>query len=170
MITIISAVLGFLGSLLPDAMKMFQDHQDKKHELIILEMQMKQQAQGHSERLEEIQANADIAESKALYKTFYTGITWVDALNGTVRPVITYWLFGLYAFVKVAIIWSLISMDIPLVIVVDGINVADALPWQKIPTIAVNPAIWAEPDMALLAGALAYYFGQRGMRKRFQQG
>ncbi|MFO1242038.1 MAG: hypothetical protein U1E36_02395 [Rickettsiales bacterium] len=34
--------------------------------------------------------NADIAESRALYQTYNTGIRWVDTLNGTVRPVIAY--------------------------------------------------------------------------------
>jgi hypothetical protein len=67
----------------------------KKHELAVMQLQMQMQAQGHQEQLEEINAQADISESAALYKTYTTGISWVDALNGTVRPVIAYAFFVL---------------------------------------------------------------------------
>ena len=88
MITLLGSLLGFISSMFPDLLKLFRDAQDRKHEITILQMQMEQQKLGASQRLEEIQVNADIAESSALYKTYTTGIGWVDALNGTVRPVI----------------------------------------------------------------------------------
>jgi hypothetical protein len=97
MITLLGSLLGFLSAAFPDFLKLFRDAQDRKHELKILEMQMEQQKLGASQRLEEIQVNADIAESQALYRTYNTGIRWVDALNGTVRPVIAYSFFILYA-------------------------------------------------------------------------
>ena len=90
MITLLGAIVGFISAAFPDLLKLFKDSQDRKHELTILRLQMEQQAQGHANRLEEIHVQADIAESRALYKTFYSGIRWVDALNGTVRPVIAY--------------------------------------------------------------------------------
>ena len=94
MMTLFGSLLGFISATFPDLLKLFRDSQDRKHELKILDMQMEQQKQGHTQRLEEItiQGNmqADIAESQALYKTYTTGIDWVDALNGTVRPVIAY--------------------------------------------------------------------------------
>lgn len=74
MITLLGSLLGFLSAAFPDFLKLFRDAQDRKHELKILELQMQQQAQGHVNRLEEIQVNADIAESQALYKTYNTGI------------------------------------------------------------------------------------------------
>ncbi|NDG05442.1 MAG: hypothetical protein EB121_08890, partial [Alphaproteobacteria bacterium] len=86
MITLLGAIVGFISAAFPDLLKLFKDSQDRKHELTILRLQMEQQAQGHANRLEEIHVQADIAESRALYKTFYSGIRWVDALNGTVRP------------------------------------------------------------------------------------
>ncbi|MBN8531560.1 MAG: hypothetical protein J0L97_06855 [Alphaproteobacteria bacterium] len=97
---------------------------------------MQQQAQGHANRLEEIQTQADIAESRALYRTYNTGIRWVDALNGTVRPVIAYAFFLLYAVVK-------------------AMQFSADLPWL----------LWTEEDQAIFAGIISFYFGQRAMSK-----
>lgn len=136
MITLIGSLIGFISAAFPDLLKLFRDAQDRKHEMRILEMQMEQQRQGHAQRLEEVGIQADIAESKALYKTYNTGIRWVDALNGTVRPVIAYSFFILYASVKV----MQFSAD---------------LPWL----------LWNEEDQAIFAGIISFYFGQRAMSK-----
>lgn len=136
MMTLLGSLLGFISAAFPDFLKLFRDAQDRKHELKILEMQMAQQAQGHANRLEEIHVEADIAESRALYKTYNTGIRWVDALNGTVRPVIAYSFFILYAVVKI----MQFSAD---------------LPWL----------LWTEEDQAIFAGIISFYFGQRAMSK-----
>lgn len=136
MITVLGSLLGFLSAAFPDFLKLFRDEQDRKHELKILEMQMQQQAQGHMNRLEEIQVNADIAESQALYKTYNTNIGWVDALNGTVRPVIAYAFFLLYAVVK-------------------AMQFSADMPWL----------LWTVEDQAIFAGIISFYFGQRAMGK-----
>lgn len=143
MITIVASLLGFLGSAFPDLLKIFTQSQDRKHELTILDMQLKQRAQGHSERLEEINAKADISESKALYKTYYSGIKWVDALNGTVRPVLAYAFFLLYASVKA---WQFSMLP------------DNPLPWHL-------EMLWTEEDRAVFAGIISFYFGQRAMSK-----
>ena len=96
MVTLLGSLIGFISAAFPDLLKIWRDAADRKHELTILEMQMAQAAQGHQQRLEEINTQADIAESRALYKTYYSGIKWVDALNGTVRPVLAYSFFFLY--------------------------------------------------------------------------
>jgi len=136
MITLLGSLLGFISAAFPDLIKLFRDAQDRKHEITILQMQMEQQKQGASQRLEEIQVNADIAESSALYKTYTTGISWVDALNGTVRPVIAYSFFILYASVKV-------------------MQFSANLPWL----------LWTAEDQAIFAGIISFYFGQRAMSK-----
>lgn len=144
MITLLGAALGFVSSIFPDILKLYRDGKDRAHELTMLQMQMKQQAQGYSDRLEEIHLQADIAESKALYKTYHTGIAWVDALNGTVRPVLAYAFFLLYFIIK--------CMQFALV------DMANPLPWQL-------QALWGEEDQAIFAGIIAFYFGQRAMSK-----
>lgn len=136
MITLLGSLLGFFSAAFPDFLKLWKDVSDKKHEITLLKMQMDFQAQGHQQRLEEINVNADIAESQALYRTYSTGIRWVDALNGTVRPVIAYSFFILYAVVK-------------------GMQFSADLPWL----------LWTEDDQAIFAGIISFYFGQRAMSK-----
>lgn len=145
MITLLGSLLGFISAMFPDLLKLFRDSQDRKHELAILEMQMEQQRQGHTNRLEEIQVNADIAESRALYQTYHTGIRWVDALNGTVRPVIAYSFFALYALMK------LLSYA--------------ALPEQGTSLEVIYQTLWTADDEAIFAGIISFYFGQRAMAK-----
>lgn len=136
MITLLGSLLGFISSAFPDLLKIWRDAADRKHELAILQMQMEQQRQGHTHRLEEINVQADIAESRALYKTYHSGIQWVDALNGTVRPVIAYSFFILYAVVK-------------------AMQFSADLPWL----------LWTAEDQAIFAGIISFYFGQRAMSK-----
>jgi hypothetical protein len=103
------------------------------------------QVSAFSQRLEEIGMQADIAESAALYKTYTTGITWVDALNGTVRPVIAYAFFVLYATVKFIAYAALPDVGVPFVVVYD--------------------TLWTQDDAAIFAGIISFYFGQRAMSK-----
>jgi len=136
MVTLLGSLIGFISAAFPDLLKIWRDAADRKHELTILQMQMEQATQGHQQRLEEINAQADIAESRALYKTYYSGIRWVDALNGTVRPVIAYSFFILYAVVKLMQFFA-------------------GLPWL----------LWTPEDQAIFAGIISFYFGQRAMSK-----
>ena len=136
MITLLGSLLGFISAAFPDLLKIWRDAADRKHELAILQMQMEQQRQGHTNRLEEINVQADIAESRALYKTYNTGIKWVDALNGTVRPIIAYSFFILYAVVK-------------------AMQFSADMPWL----------LWTAEDQAIFAGIISFYFGQRAMSK-----
>lgn len=144
MVTLLGSLIGFISAAFPDLLKIWRDAADRKHELTILEMQMAQAAQGHQQRLEEINAQADISESRALYKTYYSGIRWVDALNGTVRPVLAYSFFLLYFVIK--------CMQFAMV------DLADPLPWQI-------AALWSVEDQAIFAGIISFYFGQRAMAK-----
>ena len=144
MMTLLATLVGFISSAFPDMLKLWRDAADRKHELKILEMQMAQAAQGHANRLEEIHTQADIAESRALYRTFYSGIKWVDALNGTVRPVLAYAFFLLYFTIK--------CMQFAVV------DLGNPLPWHM-------DMLWSVEDQAIFAGIISFYFGQRAMAK-----
>ena len=144
MVTLLGSLIGFISAAFPDLLKIWRDAADCKHELTILEMQMAQAAQGHQQRLEEINTQADIAESRVLYKTYYSGIKWVDALNGTVRPVLAYSFFLLYFVIK--------CMQFSMV------DLTDPLPWQL-------EMLWSVEDQAIFAGIISFYFGQRAMSK-----
>ncbi len=147
MLTLIGSLLGFVSSLFPDLLRLFRERQDRQHELAILDRQMEMMRSGHQQRLDEIQVQADIAESQALYKSAApTGVKWVDALAGTVRPVITYAFFALFAAVKGSALYVLIS--------VEGMLLAQAL-----------PQIWDPETQALFAAVMSFWFGQRALAK-----
>ncbi|EKD97549.1 MAG: hypothetical protein ACD_23C00871G0003 [uncultured bacterium] len=148
MLTLLGSLLGFLSSTFPEFLKLFRDSQDRKHELAILDRQMEQQRLGHTQRLEEIQIAADIAESQALYSyaNHPMGTPWVEALQASVRPVITYAFFLVFAVVKVSTL--VIALQI------DGITLTAAL-----------QASWDEETQALFAAVMSFWFGSRQISK-----
>ena len=110
MLTLLGSLLGFISSAFPDLLKIWQDKQDRKHELQILDRQMEQMRLGHNQRLEEITVKADINESLALLKhdSQPSGIKWVDGLRSSVRPVITYAFFLLFIAIKICALYVLV--------------------------------------------------------------
>lgn len=161
MIALLSALLGFVSSSIPEFIKLFRESKDRQHEVTLLKLQMeydreKLAAQRESEqlqrvaKLQEIEVQADIAESQALNARVSdnkVGINWVDALAGSVRPMITYLFFVLYGVTKWAQYQLLVS---PL------------LPWQS--SMSAEQAIvalWSDDDMAIFTAIIAFWFGQR---------
>ena len=148
MLTLLGSLLGYLTSAVPQLFGLIQDWQDRKHELAILDRQMQMQTLGHTQRLEEINVSADIAESQALYRhdSQPSGVRWVDGLRSSVRPMITYAFFLLFAAVK--------GSGLYLLIAVDGLALADAL-----------PRIWDDETAALFAAVVSFWFGARSLAK-----
>lgn len=148
MITLLGALLGFFSSAFPDILRFFRDREDRAHEIAVLELQMKNQAQSQDSHLEEIRTTSALQEMQTLYQTYHTGVEWVDALNGTVRPVIAYAFFLLYAGMKL-LVFDALNFDVP----------------GGIPTGVMSAILWTEDDAAIFAGIIAFYFGQRAMMK-----
>jgi hypothetical protein len=148
MLTLLGSLLGFLGSAFPQILKLFQEAHDRRHELAILNLQIEQQRQGHQQRLEEIQRDGDIKQSLALYQhdNQPAGYKWVEALRASVRPVLTYAFFLLFAAVKIAGLYTMVGFD--------GMSLAVAL-----------PLIWDAETQALFAAIMTFWFGQRAMGK-----
>jgi hypothetical protein len=148
MLTLLGSLLGFLGSAFPQILKLFQEAHDRRHELAILNLQMEQQRQGHQQRLEEIQRDGDIKQSLALYQhdSQPAGYKWVEALRASVRPILTYAFFLLFAAVKIAGLYTMVGFD--------GMSLAVAM-----------PLIWDAETQALFAAIMTFWFGQRAMGK-----
>lgn len=163
MMVLLGSIFGFLSSTVPDLFKMWQDKRNKEHEIVLLQMQMENARQAHSDRLEEINAGADIEETKALYQTYTVGVGWVDALNGTVRPVIAYSYFALYAAIKLIVLYYLMSKGMG---VVQVIPASPELPWLNgVATVTINPALWDDEDKTIFAAIISFYFGARAMSR-----
>lgn len=160
MIAILSALIGFLSAAFPELISVFREKQDKQHEVKLLEMQMQHQrearTQQHQLRLEEIRLEADTSEQHALNaRLMPIGVAWVDALAASVRPVVSYLFFTLYACVKIAQFHLLTK---------------PTLPWQEaLSTSQALVVLWGENDMALFTTIMAFWFGQRTIAK-FRRG
>jgi len=144
MITLLASIAGFISSIIPEIIKYFKDINDKKHELNILDKQIEYNKNSHARSLEEIHVSQDIFEHASLYSTYTTNITWVDALNGSVRPVLAYSFFLMYIGVKY-IQYQAISASAPVIQYID--------------------IIWNVDDQAIFAGIISFYYGQRTFKR-----
>lgn len=144
MITLLGAIFGFFSSIFPEIMKLLQGRQDNSHELAMYQLQIEALKVQGNQKMEELVAQGDIESIKGSYAPQQIiNIKWVDALNGTVKPVITYFFFGIYAYIKIVhlhhVDWS---------VIIDT-------PWQ----------VWGNEDSGMLATILGHHFGNRMMLK-----
>ncbi len=157
MITLLGSLLGFVTSFAPDFLGYVRERGDRAHELAVMRLQIEAQERLQAQRLEEINVAADIGEARALQRAARrqaTGVAWVDAalelLISSVRPVITYAYFALFAAVKGTQLYALIVLY-------------DAAAHTALAT------VWDETSQATFAAVLSFWFGQRAMQ-RFRGG
>ncbi len=148
MITLAASLIGFASSAIPELFKSWHEKQDREHELAIMDRQMEQARLGHVQRLEEISVEADVRESEALYKhdSLPSGVTWVDGLRASVRPIITYAFFTLFAAVKFCALIMLVFYD-------------------HQPLVMALPQVWDVETHALFSAVVAFWFGSRSISK-----
>jgi len=149
MITLLASIAGFFSSIFPEILKIFKDKNDKKHELDILDRQIKFNKAKESYQIQEIEIKRDMLEQAAIYQTYKTGINWIDAINGTVRPVLAYSFFIMYCGIKVLQYLALKSQAGQLHEYVQ--------------------LLWSIDDQAIFAGIISFYFGQRTFAKVWRQ-
>ena len=121
MLSLLGSLLGFGTSIFPSILEFFQDSKEKKHELAAMEMQLKLMDKQTELNIKETRVNgemeamalelkAELASVKAAHQPQQMiGIGWVDALRGSVRPIITYWFMALYTYSK----WTLYMAQEP---------------------------------------------------------
>ncbi len=144
MITLLASIAGFIGSLIPEILKMIKDRFDKKHELDIIDLEIKKQQYVKTSNDKNTLHKYDIQCQKQLYATYSSGINWVDALNSSVRPVLAYSFFFMYSAVKYAQYFSIKQQPI----LIEYLNI-----------------LWTVDDQAIFAGIISFYFGQRTFNK-----
>ena len=149
MLTLLGSLLGFATSFAPKIFDFFQERADRAHELAMIDRQMEQMKLGGELRLQEINAQADIAQAKAIYRhdSSIKSATWVDNLRGSVRPIITYLLVVTFIAIKGAGLYALIAIE--------GMAIYQAL-----------PAIGADQFNAMLAAVISFWFGSRAMNRK----
>ena len=151
MISLLGSLLGFGTSFLPSVMGFFEKKQANKQELLMLEAKAKYASELSKLKLQEMDAQADIEEVKGLYKHAESlaqanKSQFVSALQASVRPVITYAFFSVFAFVKITYVVMAVQSG------------TDVLP-------AILEA-WDSESQTIFAAIISFWFGNRLFKAR----
>jgi hypothetical protein len=150
MLSLFGSLLGFGTSFLPTLLGFFEQGQKNRHQLKLLEAQAKHAEVLSQLKLEELDAAADVEESRSIYEhaaelARSNKSSFISALQASVRPVVTYFFFILFATIKGLAVY---------VAVQEGDDVTQAI---------LNS--WDEETKILFSTVISFWFGQRGMRK-----
>jgi hypothetical protein len=107
--TLLGGVFGGLLRLAPEALKFFDSKNERKHELAMLEAEMKfAQVKGEI-AMRQTEAQMQVSELSAMTEaikeqsaTAQAAGKFVSAISALVRPLVTYVFVGIYISVKVA--------------------------------------------------------------------
>jgi hypothetical protein len=160
MLTLLSTLVSFLAGGLPKLLDFFQDKQDKKHELLLLqaakerELEMAERGYIAQQRLEEIKTEqvaiqASISERSALMQHDIEigkgASTWVINLRALVRPLITYGMFLLLCAVDGFGFYYAIQTNVPF---------SDAM-----------ALLWDSETQIIWASVVSFHFGSQAFKK-----
>ena len=144
MITLIASVVGFLGSIIPEVIKIVKLHKEQNYQLSVLDKQIelkKTESEFSSTKSVE-HSIAENCETANHIKPMYDAM---DTFNSTVRPVIAYGFFIIYLLIKYAQYMSLEIHNI---------------------TACSMEVLWMEDDKAAFASIISFYFGQRMFKNK----
>lgn len=148
MLSLLGTLLGFSTSIVPEVLGYFKQRQANAQELSMLEAKAKYATTLSELKVQELDIEAEIAETKGLYahdQSLDSG-TFVNALRGSVRPVLTYLFFVMFATVKGTLLYTAVTTD--------GINFETAV-----------LMIWDGETQAIFSAIVAFWFGNRAMSK-----
>ena len=146
MLTLLGSLLGFGSSFLPEVLNFFKAGQEHKQKMERMKLEMELMSKRSELQLNMLDKQADIKETEGLYK--HDSIDaggFVNALRGSVRPVITYAFFGLFVAVQVVIMVKV--MD-------------EGGDWAAAVTL-----MWTAETSGLFAAIMSFWFGNRAVSK-----
>jgi hypothetical protein len=161
MMTMVSTFLSFLAGGLPKILQIFQDRQDKKHELALVAAQKERelalaergfiaQARVEEIKLEQVQVQSAAEERVALYQhdmEIGKGASqWMINLRASVRPVVTYIFVLELVAINIAGVWYAYNTGVPFA--------------------AAMAEVFSDDEMAILASIIAFHFGGRAFSQK----
>ena len=168
--TLLSLLGGGLGGLLrlaPAFFKFFEDKGDREHEYRMSELQLKIDQARSAQAIDLVHAHSDAAQATGELTAYIeaikgqgkmTGVPWVDALNQSVRPVVTYWWMALLSLYKViVIVVGVIELQLALKAANTLTGYGEAL------TVFAGRA-WTPQDAGVLSMILGFWFVDRALR------
>lgn len=160
MMTLVSTFLSFLAGGLPKILAIFQDRQDKKHELALVAAQKERelalaergflaQAKVEEIKLEQIQTETAGEERKALYahdiEIGRGASQWMVNLRASVRPVVTYIFVLELVALNIAGVWYAYTTGIPFAVAMEN--------------------VFSDDEMLILSSIIAFWFGTQAFKK-----
>ncbi|MEK9768061.1 MAG: hypothetical protein VW683_03975 [Betaproteobacteria bacterium] len=148
MLALLGSALGFGTSIIPEILGFFKQKQANEQELAMLEAKAAYAEKINELDLKKLDAQADIKETESIYshdQSLDAG-PFVNALRGSVRPVITYLFVLMYIGVKCVMIYALITNQ--------------NIDW----TTAIQTS-FNDEDSAILATIISFWFGSRAFSK-----
>jgi hypothetical protein len=153
-------LLGMLGGgifrLIPFIVDLFKQKGDRDHEYRMTQLQLEIDKARASQQIDLAHAQAEIASNVADMQALVeaikaqaapTGIKWVDALNSSVRPILTYWwCLGLYSTHKAILVYVAITTN------------------QTLMTMA--PILLTDFDRGVVGSIFGFWFVDRSLRKQ----
>ena len=161
MMTLVSTFLSFLAGGLPKILSIFQDRQDKKHELALVAAQKERelalaergfiaQARVEEIKLEQIQTQTAAEEHQALYShdvEIGKGASqWMINLRASVRPVVTYIFVLELVALNIAGVWYAYTTGIPFAVAMEN--------------------VFSDDEMLILSSIIAFWFGTQAFGKK----
>jgi hypothetical protein len=161
MMTLVSTFLSFLAGGLPKILSIFQDRQDKKHELALVAAQKERelalaekgflaQARVEEIKLEQIQTQTAAEERQALYQhdvEIGKGASqWMINLRASVRPVVTYIFVLELVALNIAGVWYAYTTGIPFAVAMEN--------------------VFSDDEMLILSSIIAFWFGTQAFQKK----
>lgn len=160
--TAIGGAVGAIARLAPEVLKLIDRKNERKHEALMLDKNIEAEKSRAAAGLKEVELRADSAQvtsaigalQEALKGQFQPiGNKFIDGLNFSVRPVLTYLIAGPYALGKfavfIALLWTGHALD------------ASAVK-------AALDATYTAADMAIVSGIINFFFLGRVFDRRGQ--
>ncbi len=153
--------MSFLAGGLPKILEIFQDRQDKKHELALVAAQKERelalaergfiaQARVEEIKLEQIQTQTAAEERQALYShdvEIGKGASqWMINLRASVRPVVTYIFVLELVAINIAGVWYAYNTGVPFA--------------------AAMAEVFSDDEMLILSSIIAFWFGTQAFGKK----
>ena len=145
LLTALSALGGGLVRMLPEALKFFDRKDERKHELAMLNHNLEVARLQGTFKVEEKVLDLDAEWMKALSvvnaeqgATARAAGKFVAGISALVRPVVTYWLVGLYSTVKVSAMLYAYKAGVPFHVIMQN--------------------AWTPGDEAILGSILGFWF------------
>lgn len=146
--SILGALTGFGGSVIPAVLDHFKEKAATKHKTEMMAMQVDLMKTGAEIDLKKFYAMANDDEHARLIQhdiAMQEDTGFMAGLRKSVRPVITYMFFGLFCAVEGTLIWHALNSGEELVNIMNH--------------------VWDDETQAIFAAIISFWFGSRAIEK-----